>query len=137
MAHARQALREAAATLLTNLTTTGSRVFQSRMAPQESLPCLLVTTNDEEITPGTISGMAERHLDLVVTGCAKSASNVDDTLDTIAAEVETAMAGFTYRNELTRLEVDFDEAVEKPAGRIVLTFRITYLTAAGSPGTPI
>ncbi|MBK8772502.1 MAG: hypothetical protein IPM06_19050 [Rhizobiales bacterium] len=47
------------------------------------------------------------------------------------------MAGFTYRNELTRLEVDFDEAVEKPAGRIVLTFRITYLTAAGSPGTRI
>ncbi|MBK8772501.1 MAG: hypothetical protein IPM06_19045 [Rhizobiales bacterium] len=38
MAHARQAIREAAATLLTNLTTTGSRVFQSRMAPQESLP---------------------------------------------------------------------------------------------------
>jgi hypothetical protein len=137
MAHARQTIREAAATLLTNLTTTGSRVFQSRMAPQESLPCLLITTNDEEVTPGTISGMAERHLELAVTGCAKSASNVDDTLDTIAAEVETAMAGFTYRNELTRLEVDFDEAVEKPAGRIVLTFRITYLTAAGSPGTPI
>ncbi len=137
MAHARQTIREAAATLLTNLTTTGTRVFQSRMVPQESLPCLLITTNDEEITPGTISGMAERNLDLAVTGCAKAASNVDDTLDTIAAEVETAMAGFTYRNELTRLEVDFDEAVEKPAGRIVLTFRITYLTAAGLPGTPI
>ena len=137
MAHARQTIREAAATLLTNLTTTGSRVFQSRMAPQESLPCLLITTNDEEITPGPISGMAERNLNLAVTGCAKSASNVDDTLDTIAAEVETAMAGFSYRNELTRLEVDFDEAVEKPAGRIVLTFRITYLTAAGSPGNPI
>jgi hypothetical protein len=137
MAHARQTIREAAATLLTNLTTTGSRVFQSRMVPQESLPCLLITTNDEEIVPGTIGNIIERHLDLVVTGCAKAASNVDDTLDTIAAEVETAMAGFSYRNELTRLEVDFDEAVEKPAGRIVLTFRITYLTAAGSPGTPI
>lgn len=137
MAHARQTIREAAATLLTGLTTTGSRVFQSRAVPQESLPFLLITTNDEEIVPGTIGNLIERQMELVVTGYAKQTSTVDDVLDTIAAEVETAMAGFTYRNELTRLEVDFDEAVEKPAGRIVLTFRITYLTAAGSPGTPI
>ena len=137
MAHARQTIREAAATLLTGLTTTSTRVFQSRMVPQESLPCLLITTNDEEIVPGTIGTLLERHLELAVTGCAKATSTVDDTLDTIAAEVETAMAGFAYRNELTRLEVGFDEALEKPAGRIVLTYRITYLTAAGSPGTSI
>lgn len=137
MAHARQTIREAAATLLTGLTTTGSRVFQSRMAPQESLPCLLITTNDEEIVPGTIGNLVERHLDLVIAAVAKATSNVDDTLDTIAAEVETAMASFTYRNELTRLEFDFDESLEKPAGRLSLTYRVIYLTAAGSPGTPI
>ena len=137
MAHARQTIREAAATKVTGLTSTGSNVFQSRMVPQTTaLPCLLVTTNDEEIVPGTISGMSERGLDLVITGVAKG-SSADDALDTIASEVETAMATFTYRNELTRIEVDFDEALEKPAGRIALTYRITYLTAAGSPGTPI
>ena len=137
MAHSRQTIRDAAGTLLTGLTTTGTRVFQSRMALQDSLPCLLITTNDEEIVPGTIGNLLERRLDLVVTGCAKSASNVDDTLDTMAAEVETAMSGFSYRNQLTRLEVDFDESLEKPVGRIALTFSITYLTAAGAPGTPI
>ena len=138
MAHARQTIREAAATRVTSLTTTGANVFQSRMVPQTTaLPCLLVATNDEEIIPGTIGTIVERHLDLVITGVAKAASNVDDTLDTIAAEVETAMASFTYRNELTRLEVDFDEALDKPAGRLMLTYRVTYLTAAGSPGTPI
>jgi len=137
MAHARQTIREAAATLLTGLTSTGSRVFQSRMVPQSTaLPCLLVTTNDEEITPGTIGTLLDRQLDLVITGVAK-ASGADDNLDTIAAEVETAMSTFTYRNQLARIEVDFDEALEKPAGRIVLTFRVNYLTAAGSPGTPI
>jgi hypothetical protein len=137
MPHARQTIREAAATRVTGLTTTSTRVFQSRMAPQETLPCLLVTTNDEEITPGTIANLVERNLELVITGVAKATSNVDDTLDTIALEVETAMSTFTYRNELTRLEVDFDEALEKPAGRIALTYRVNYLTAAGSPGTPI
>lgn len=137
MPHARQTIRETAAALLTGLTTTGSRVFQSRMSPQETLPCLLVTTNDEEIVPGTIGNLIERQLELVISGLAKAGSNVDDTLDTIAAEVETAMAGFTYRNQLTRLEIDFDEALEKPVGRILLTYRVIYLTAAGSPGTPI
>lgn len=136
MPHARQTIREAAATLLTGLSSTGSRVFQSRMVPQTTLPCLLVTTNDEEITPGTIANLIERNLDLVVVGVAK-ASAADDALDTIAAEVETAMAGFAYRNELQRIEVDFDETLDKPAGRIALTYRINYITAAGSPGTPI
>lgn len=139
MPHARQTIREAAATRISGLTTTSTRVFQSRMVPQESgtLPCLLVTTNDEEIVPGTIGNLVERQLELVISGVAKATSNVDDTLDTIASEVETAMASFTYRNELTRLEVDFDEALEKPAGRIALTYRVTYLTAAGAPGTAI
>ena len=136
MPHSRQTIREAAATKVTGLTTTGTRVFQSRMVPQDSLPALLVTTNDEEITPGTIGTLQERQLELVITGVAK-ASAADDTLDTIALEVETAMATFTYRNELTRIEVDFDEALEKPAGRIALTYRVTYFTNAGSPGTPI
>ena len=54
MAHARQTIREAAATKVTGLTSTSTRVFQSRMVPQETLPCLLVATNDEEINPGTI-----------------------------------------------------------------------------------
>lgn len=137
MAHARQTIREAAATLLTGLTTTGSRVFQSRAVPQESLPFLLITTNDEEIVPGTIGNLIERQMELVVTGYAKQTSTVDDVLDTIAAEVETAMAGFTYRNALKSLAVDFEETLEKPVGLIRLAFVCTYLTATGTPGTPL
>ena len=134
MAHARQTIREAAATLLTGLTTTGSRVFQSRMAPQDSLPCLLVMTDDEEITWGAFEKQLERRLSLTVVGLAKATSTVDDTLDTIAAEVETAL-GTDLKYELTAIAVDFDESLEKPAGRIVLTFSIRYFTTAGAPGT--
>ncbi len=134
MSHARQAIREAAATLLTGLTTTGARVFQSRMAPQESLPCLLVMTDGEEITWGAFEKQLDRRLTLTVVGLAKATANVDDTLDTIAAEVETAL-GADLKYELTGIAVDFDESLEKPAGRIVLTFSIRYFTTAGAPGT--
>ena len=71
---------------------------------------------------------------LAVAGLAKPPANVDDTLDTIAAEVETAL-GADLKYELTGIAVDFDESLEKPAGRIVLTFSIRYFTTAGAPGT--
>jgi len=134
MAHARQAIREAAATLLGGLATTGARVFQSRMPPQESLPCLLVMTDGEEITWGAFEKQLDRRLTLTIVGLAKATANVDDTLDTIAAEVETAL-GSDLKYELTGIAVDFDETLEKPAGRIVLTFGIRYFTTAGAPGT--
>ena len=138
MSHARQQIREACAALVTGLTTTGSRVFQSRMRPQISanLPCLLVTTNDEEITPGTIGTIYERSLLLSVRGFAMGSATLDDTLDQIATEVETAMFGY-YRANLTAIEIGFDDEMEKPVGSIDLRYRVTYHTAAGDPGTLI
>lgn len=134
MAHARQTIRESAATLLTGLTSTGSRVFQSRIVPQTTLPCLLVMTDAEEIAPGAFEKQLERRLTLTVVGVAKAGATIDDNLDTIAAEVETAL-GSDYRYELTGIDVDFDETLEKPAGRITLTYGYRYFTNAGAPGT--
>ena len=138
MSHARQQIREACAALVTGLTTTGSRVFQSRMRPQASasLPCLLVTTNDEEITPGTIGTIYERSLLLSIRGFAMGSATLDDTLDQIAVEVETAMAAY-YRATLTAIEIDFDDEIEKPVGSVDLRYRVMYHTAAGTPGTLI
>ena len=47
--HVRQQVREAVSTLLTGLTTTESRVYQSRITPLQAneLPALLVATNGE------------------------------------------------------------------------------------------
>lgn len=134
MAHARQQIREALAARVTGLTTCGTRVFQSRMVPQETLPLLLVTTNDEEINPGTIGDIYERVLSVSVIGLAKATANLDDTLDTIAAEVEVAMSA-EYWAELVAINVGFDEMLEKPAGRIELVYRVTYRTASSVPGT--
>lgn len=143
MAHARQSIREAVATAMTGLTTTGSRVFQSRMREQDSLPCLLVATNDETIESG-IGDVQQRQLEVTVTGVAKAASNVDDTLDTIASEVEVAMqAAGTLGGlvdappALARISTSFDDSLEQPVGEISLSFGCTYFTNAGAPGTTL
>lgn len=133
MSHSRTQLREQMASLLTGLATTGARVYQSRMRPADGLPCLLVTTNDEDITPGNIHGWYERRVSLQVRGFAKGGTTLDDTLDQIALEVETALAG--SRAELDRIEVDFDDELEQPVGVITLTYQMTYFTAASDPAT--
>ena len=145
MAHARQAIREAAATLLTGLATTGSRVHQSRLPyvtlDDTSLPALLVTTEDEQVAQATVHGRLERRVTLNVAGLAKAAANLDDTLDSIAAEVETALgaaptlSGKCTFHGLTGLRVGLDDSLEKPVGRIDLAFEVLYFTNAGAPGT--
>ena len=141
--HARQQIREAAATVVTSLATTGTRVHQSRMRPaaDAGLPCLLVMTTDESIDPATVYTQQQRTLTLLIRGLAKATANLDDTLDTIALEVETAMAAQPTLGSraagmfLDNTRIEFDDETDKPVGIVTLEYRITYFTNAGSPGT--
>jgi hypothetical protein len=144
MAHARQQIREAVAAALTGLASTGTRVFQSRMRPQDeaSLPALLVTTNDEEITT-SIGSVQTRLLGVTVECIAQPSGAVDDVLDTIAEEVEIAMhnaglfGGLVAGSELTSVSVSFTDELQKPCGALSMQYRFTYFTNAGAPGTII
>jgi hypothetical protein len=143
MSHARQAIREAVATAVTGLASTGARVFQSRMRAQEDLPCLQVATNGEEISREDLDALEERDLEVEIIGVAKAAGDVDDDLDDIAAEVETAiganntLGGRVKRMHLTGIRIEFDDELEQPVGLIRLTYRCTYFTNAGVPGTTL
>lgn len=143
MSHARQQIREAVATAVTGLTTTGTRVFQSRMRPaaDSQVPCLLVTTDKEDIESG-IQNIQERGLIVTIQGIAKGTTNLDDTLDTIAKEVETAVHGAGSLSgkvpgglTLRSINVEFDDTLEKPVGVIVMEYLAGYFTTAGAPGT--
>ena len=137
MSHVRTQIRESIAALVTGLASTGPRVFQSRMRPQgeANLPCLLVTTNDEEVD-ATVDGVLNRNLTLAIRGIAMVGTGLDDTLDQIALEVETAMAS-QWRATFERLEIDFDDELEKPVGSVTLNYRIQYFTAADNPAVMI
>lgn len=146
MSHVRQQIREAAATLLTGLTTTGARVFQSRIYPlrDADLPCLLISTDDEQIEHenAVTGGELARELTITVRGIAKATANLDDALDAIAEQVEPVLNGVTLGGKVKRcnlqsIKVEMDDVLEKPAGIITLEYRALYFTSPGSPGSAL
>ena len=146
MSHVRRQIREAAATALTGLATTGARVFQSRLRPlrDADLPCLLVNTDDEEIDTLTIGShpTQERQLALKVRAVAKDASDLDDTLDQMLFEIETTLEGTTLGGiakgiVLTGIAIEMNDEMDKPVGVATATYQITYYTAAGLPESAI
>ena len=143
MAHARQAIREQVGTTLTGLSTTGSNVFQSRVYPlQESnLPALLIYTK-EESSEAIVMGsnrVIERELTLAVEAYVKTNSNSDDTIDTIAEEVETAIgADSTLNNKakdvfLVSTDINYVGEGENPVAVATLNFLVSYCTDENDP----
>jgi len=80
--HLRQQIRGAVAAKLSGLTTTSTRVYQSRLHPlaDSNLPCLLVNTDSEEIATLTLQPhpVMERNLTLAVRCIGKAVANLDD-----------------------------------------------------------
>lgn len=140
--HLRRQIREAAAALVTGLGTTASRVFQMRIYPLQAaeLPGLLVFTNDEAAvrTSFPAPSLMERRLELVIEGYAKATSNLDDTLDGIAKEVEVAIAGdYTFGGKaksttLRSTQIQMVEA-DQPIGLVRLTFDVMYYALDNAP----
>lgn len=147
MAHVRQQIRERAATTLTGLTTTGTKVYQSRIYPlgAANLPGLLIYTKSEESLPQTIGATRTvlRNLSLVVEGYVKASANYDDTVDTISAEVETALGNDVTLNNLAKdcylesTDIQYNGEGEKPVGVVSLTFNVTYATINNAPETAV
>ena len=147
MSHVRQQLRERAATTLTGLTTTGTKVYQSRVYPlgAANLPGLLIYTKSEDSEIVTMSGARTllRNLSLVIEGYVKAVSNYDDTVDTIAKEVETAMGndvtlnGLAKNSYLESTEIEYDGEGEKPVAVVSLTYTVEYMTKENAPQTAV
>jgi hypothetical protein len=146
MSHVRRQLREAVAAAVTGLATTAARVFQSRIYPLRDvdLPCLLISTDDESIEAENVvaGGELTRNLTLTVKGVVKANTDLDDTLDAIAEQVEPVLNGATLGGKarlctLEKITVEMDDVLEKPAGVISLQYRITYFTTPANPGTAL
>ena len=147
MSHVRQQIREAFGTACSGLSTTGTNVFQTRVYPIESgsLPGLCIYTTSETVSDqvedlGGASRLVTRSLSVRVEGYARASSNLDDTLDTISAEVETAVADSTSIDalltdlELSSTDVSFTEG-DREIGVITLDFGVIYTTAFNDPET--
>lgn len=147
MAHIRKTIREQVVTTVTGLTTTASRVYETRIHNLSSadLPALVVYTNDEAVEYVAIGSSArtqERVLSVTIEAHVKGTANIDDTIDTISEEVEEAMAGDITRGgharntELKTMEIEFDTASQK-VGLARFNYDITYLTVENAVQTGV
>lgn len=147
MAHVRKQIRDAVVTAVTGLSTTGSNVYRTRVYPIASgkLPGLAVYTNAETSTNETVTipRTKSRTLEMVVECYVSGTANLDNTLDTIAVEVEEALTadvtlgGLAKDTQLTTTEIELVGEGESVAGLIRLTFEIMYSTLENDVETAV
>lgn len=140
--HLHKQIRAALVTALTGLTTTASRVYANRLQPMQdaNLPGLRIFADEEraELLTATDDYVLRRELTVFVEACSKKVSGLDDELDLISKEVETALAGGITVAGLD-LEVIYtgmsfdDEQLDKPVGVKRMTFTVSFQAAAGTP----
>lgn len=147
MAHLRKTIREHVKTTCTSLSTTGSNVYETRYFPLQTanLPALLIYTNEESIEEYTIGASTRtqiRLLQVIIEAHVQGTANIDDTLDTIAEEVEEAMCADPTRGgnandtKLVNTEYEFDTGSQK-IGLARFTYAITYATKENAVQTGI
>jgi len=145
--HVRTQIREQIASTLNNLTTTGNKVYQSRVYPLGTggTPALLVYTKSEDSMPEVIgtNRLTSRNLIVAVEIYVKATSNFDDTIDTSAKEVEMAIAADPTLNGLAKdcylesTEIEFNAEGETPLAYATLTFLTNYYVKAQAPDVAV
>ena len=149
MAHVRKSIRDNIVTAVTSLSTTGARVYRSRIYPPETandLPGLCVYTLREASEADTMGASAHglaREVDIVVEAYVRATSNYDNTLDTICVEVEEAVAtdltrgGNAKDTLLESTEFELSGEGDQPVAMARLTYSCFYRTAASDVETAI
>lgn len=136
MSHLRKQIRDAVVTALTGLTTTGARVYKSRVYPLESgkLPGLCIYTKSEEISTTTINRPRTqiRTLEVIVEAYVMVNTNFDDTIDTISVQVEEALytnallGGLAKELNILSFDADYSGEGEKVVGVGRWTVNVIY-----------
>lgn len=146
MAHVRKSIRDDIVTNLTGLTTTGSNVFESRIYPAHvsKLPALFIYVKSESSQPSTMGTRRyERTVTFSVEALVYATSGYDNTLDTIAKEVEVALQADVERSNnatdtrVVGYETDYSDQGDKPIARGVIDIEVDYETLEGDPETAV
>ena len=144
MTHARQQIRQQLVTTLTGLTTTGANVYANRVYDTATTPCLLIYTDSDTVIEDNNGGGKDWHaLTITVEARAKAVANVDNTVDLICEEVETAIfADPTLNGEVKDIrlqgtEITLSGETDQPVAVATLTFITDYRIAPGTPGTKV
>ena len=138
----RKRVRDAVVTAVTGLTTTGSRVYQSRVYPMQAatLPGIVVYTESETVQyltmglPRTQMRVATFAVEIYVRGV----DGYDEQIDQIAAEVEGALyanvelGGLVKDTQVTGITFAYAGDGDKPVGVGSMSVDVTYTTTEGN-----
>ena len=108
------------------------------------LPGLCIYTQNEDVSIDAMGATRTvgRDLELIVEGYA-TGSNLDDTLDQIGKEVETALAGdigfnsLAVASSLPGVEINYSGDGEKQTGVIKHTYSVYYRNLENAPDSAI
>lgn len=155
MTHARQQIREAAATALRVTPATWGQVFETRIPSTRAvMPYLMLFSDGEAVDASSVNlpGAYLRELALVVAGRLRLPGNndtetVEDRMDALAAEVETKLTFSallatliqikSLRLTSTEMVVVTDEQDAPQFAEVTLQFMARYFTAEALPETLI
>jgi hypothetical protein len=138
MAHVRQQIREAFATVLTTAnvasTISSSRVYP---LPADTTTAALIYTNADSVTDTTLHAPRNltRELIIVVECVARKLTDLDDQLDTLCKNVENAvganntLSGLVKDCILADTTITHDFTGDAPIGSARMQFRVMYRTA--------
>jgi len=148
MAHYREQIRKAVVTAVTGLTTTSTRVesgavynLADGMSPTLAVWARRSTPDYEQ---GQMQCAPLWQVEIVVDGYVKAYTDLLDTLDDMASEVETAI----YSNsallalcnnyiELGEQTIEIDLEGDQPLGKIEMIFTMYYHAAEGAPDSKV
>lgn len=142
MLHQRHVIRHAVRDVLDGATAAEERVSTTRVLPyrRSELPAISVYTLEEavDLEETTTSAPREltRELQLEIAGWVEPGGSVDDSMDALALEIETAMHADPYLGDtvaeclLVGTTMSLLDEGEKLLGLVTLTYAVTYRTLA-------
>lgn len=140
--HVRRQIREAVETALDGLPS-GAHVVKPRghAVPRVRLPAVRVVALEEAAEPDVMGdgGTLARRVTVTVQALAEGGDDLENVLDDLAGEVETAVSadptlgGLAEDSWLAATEAAPGEPGERRTGSIELAFAVLYRTARGAP----
>lgn len=138
MAHVRKLIRDNITTALTGLATTGTNVYQTRVYPlaEHRLPGLAIYTKSEDVEYQTMTlpRQKARVLTVSVEAYVKALNNYDDVIDTIAVEIENALAadvtrgGYAKDTRVVSFDAQYSGDADQPVAYATFGVEVDYYT---------
>ena len=127
MSHVRKLIRDNVVTTLTGLSTTGSKIYRSRVYPLAANDASEYATN---VRPRTLL----RTMTVSVEAYVQAKADYDSALDTISAEIEAALAvdvtrgGYAKDTRIIAFDADYSGDGDIPVASAVFTVEVLYST---------